>query len=128
MGNPCSGTSCIDTYGSYYCLTSSDVFGGSVAALVGAETVAGVSTVGATVNTSTAALAAVGSAMIVLIVVLAVRRIQTARDISDNQSTVNRMNGINGGASPYGFNSVGSKFNMPDEDALSSVSSTGTIS
>merc|ERR1711988_1734555 len=109
--NPCSGTTCINTYGSYYCLTSSDVSSGNVAALVGEAAVASV-------------LAAVGSAMIVLIVVLAVRRIQTSRMIAENQSTVDRMN--NAGASPYGFNNTG--FNMPDEDALSSVSSTGTIS
>ena len=99
-----------------------DVSSGNVAALVGEAAVA------STVSTSTVALAAVlaavGSAMIVLIVVLAVRRIQTSRMIAENQSTVDRMN--NAGASPYGFNNTG--FNMPDEDALSSVSSTGTIS
>merc|ERR1711988_1872686 len=66
--NPCSGTTCINTYGSYYCLTSSDVSSGNVAALVGEAAVA-------------STVSAVGSAMIVLIVVLAVRRIQTSRMI-----------------------------------------------
>jgi len=129
--NPCSGTTCINTYGSYYCLTSSDVSGGSVAALV-SEPVAASST--STVALA-AVLAAVGSAMVILIVVLAVRRIQTSRTIAENQSAVDRMNVINVsaspyvGASPYGFDTLGSELNAkPDEDALSSVSSTGTIS
>jgi len=121
--NPCSGTTCINTYGSYYCLTSSDVSSGSVAALVGGEAAAA-STVSNSTLALAAVLAAVGSAMIVLIVVLAVRRIQTSRAITENQSTVNRMNHV--GASPYGFNVEG-KFQMPEDDALSSVSSTGTI-
>merc|ERR1711937_749231 len=114
--NPCSGTTCINTYGSYYCLTSSDVSGGSVAALVSEPVVA------SSASTSTVALAAVlaavGSAMVVLIVVLTVRRIQTSRTIAENQSAVNRMNAINVsaspynvGASPYGFGTVGSKLN-----------------
>jgi len=30
--NPCSGTTCLNTFGSYYCITSSDVSGGAIAA------------------------------------------------------------------------------------------------
>merc|ERR1712241_594549 len=82
--NPCAGTTCINTYGSYYCLTSSDVFGGSVAALVGGADVAAASSF----TTSNVALAAVcgsvGTALVLLIVALAVRRIRTARRMSDN--------------------------------------------
>lgn len=125
--NPCSGSSCINTYGSYYCISGS-VYTGNVAAQVGGN-VAGVSSsIAGTVNTSTVALAcvlaAVGSAMIVLIVVLSVRRIQNNRQSSTPVG--NRMPSIYNSKATYGFNTVGSKFAM--DDTLSSVSSSGTIS
>jgi len=128
-GNLCpAGTICVNTWGSYHCLS------GAFAALTGVETVA--ATVGGA-GSATAMIGIIAAAMVTVINLavlgyLVARWARTLRSRRQNATTVGRtVQGSTNGAfraeagTIRSFNSLGSKFSSADSD---SVSNSSTIS